>query len=82
MFEIFWASVIMVGSTIVVDNIHYNRPSCEASIQQFAQTHDWKILQPANLGCIPVTVDDKQGASNQIDAMKKVFNFQYESRGN
>lgn len=82
MFELYWASVIMIGSTITVESIHYNRPYCEASIQQFSQTDDWRILQPATIGCIPVTVDDTQGATNQISTMKKVFDFQYESRDN
>jgi len=74
MFEIFWATVITLGSHTIVDTVHGSRSFCEEWNQKVVKSETWKIINssqfPASIECFPTTESTFEGAVNQIKILK------------
>lgn len=74
MFDIFWATVITLGSYSVVDTVHGSRTFCEAWNQKVMESETWKIINTSTISieCIPTTESTIDGAVNQIKMLKVI----------
>ena len=76
MFDIFWATVITLGSYSVVDVVHGTRSFCEAWNQKVVESETWRIINtsksPSSIECIPTTESTYENAVNQIRMLKVI----------